>query len=111
MFHTDPSNCSSIMMNSTRLHTVWLQDAGLLHDKKKLLDEARQVVHEKGYEYKKKTSRSHVFGAKCQMPEKKRHILTKEMKEKRYTEIQEDKEAVVSHIDLLERQKQKFINS
>ena len=85
-----------------------LENPALLTDKEKLIKLARKTVHDKGYSYKKKATRSKEFGnAACT---DKRPYTTKDLKNKRITEIQEDIEDVNTQTAPLVRQREKHVN-
>lgn len=48
-------------MNKASLK-LYLEDPTLINDRGRLIEQARQQVHDDGYQYKKKNSRSKAFG-------------------------------------------------
>ena len=85
-----------------------LDDPGMVNDKQKLCDLARQMLHNSGYNYKKKTSRSKQFGESAGA--QKREYLSDSLKVKRLQEIQEDLTDTDTQMGLLTRQREKHIN-
>lgn len=85
-----------------------LDDPSMVNDKQKLCDLARQMLHNSGYNYKKKTSRSKQFGESAGA--QKREYLSDSLKVKRLQEIQEDLTDTDTQMGLLTRQREKHIN-
>lgn len=85
-----------------------LDDPGMVNDKQKLCDLARQMLHNSGYNYKKKTSRSKQFGESAGA--QKREYLSDSLKVKRLQEIQEDLTDTDTQMGLLTWQREKRIN-
>lgn len=85
-----------------------LDDPGMVSDKQKLCDLARQMLHNSGYNYKKKTSRSKQFGESAGA--QKREYLIDSLKVKRLQEVQEDLTDTDTQMGLLTRQHEKHIN-
>ena len=88
----------------------------LLSDKKKLFVLAKQKVDSDGYDYKKKRSRSKVYGSSAQRDEcgetaEKKTKVVKEVRDKRIVVIQEDIASCKETIKLLEQQRNKFVTS
>ena len=87
---------------------VALDDPGMVNDKQKLCNLAREMLHNSGYNYKKKTSRSKQFGESAGA--QKREYLSDSLKVKRLQEIQEDVTDTDTQMGLLTRQREKHIN-
>ena len=87
------------------------ENASLLGNRKKLFDLAKQKIDADGYTYKKKTSRSKVFGNSVQKSAAsgfQQANITQEMRQKKINELQEDIQACKESISLLEKQRSKF---
>lgn len=83
-----------------------LDNPALLNDKNKLTNLARKLVHDSGYTYKKKSSRSKQFGDSGGM---KRQYLSESLKVRRLQEIREDIDDTDTQLSLLTRQREKHI--
>ena len=77
----------------------------LISDRGRLIEQARQQVHDDGYQYKKKNSRSKAFG-KVANPdsgsEPRKPKWSQEMRSKRLAEIEEDIQGLDSQMRFLE---------
>ena len=82
----------------------------LLQERGKLLSLAREKVHAQGYQYRKKKSRSKLFGSKTETPQvAKKPRLTQELRDKRITEINEDLAELNTRLTYLEKSRDKFV--
>ena len=82
----------------------------LLQERGKLLSMAREKVHAQGYQYRKKKSRSKLFGSKTETPQvAKKPRLTQELRDKRITEINEDLAELDTRLTYLEKSRDKFV--
>ena len=82
----------------------------LLQERGKLLSMAREKVHAQGYQYRKKKSRSKLFGSKTETPQvAKKPRLTQELRDKRITEINEDLAELDKRLTYLEKSRDKFV--
>ena len=79
-----------------------MRNPGLLSDKGELLTQARILVNQSGYQYKKGKSRSKVFG-EAEIPTK-RPKLDKVLRVERVTQIQEEVATVSQQITFKEKQ-------
>ena len=86
-----------------------LDDPSVVNDKQKLCELARKMLHNSGYNYKKKTSRSKQFG-ESSTGAPKRGYLSDSLKVKRLQEIQEDLTDSDTQMGLLTRQREKHIS-
>ena len=88
-----------------------LEDPTLINDRGRLIEQARQQVHDDGYQYKKKNSRSKAFG-KVANPdsgsEPKKPKWSQEMRSKRLAEIEEDIQGLDSQMRFLGRSREKY---
>lgn len=88
-----------------------LDNPTLINDRGRLIEQARQQVHDDGYQYKKKNSRSKAFG-KVANPdsgsEPKKPKWSQEMRSKRLAEIEEDLQGLDSQMRFLERSREKY---
>lgn len=95
-------------VNKAASFTVAMYRPELLNDKNRELTEfARKTVHESGYQYKKKSSRSKQFG---QSNVKKREYVSEALKTQRLQELQEDLDDTNTQMALLTRQREKHAN-
>ena len=82
----------------------------LLQERGKLLSLAREKVHAQGYQYRKKKSKSKLFGSKTETPQvAKKPRLTQELKDKRITEINEDLAELNTRLTYVEKSRDKFV--
>ena len=93
-------------MNKAAMN-LCMDNQDLLRNKNKLTKLARKAIHESGYQYKKKASRSKQFG---QGDEKKRQYVSDAIKTQRLQEINEDLGDTNTQISLLTRQREKHVN-
>lgn len=97
-------------MNKASLK-LCLEDPTLTNDRGRLIEQTRQQVHDDGYLYKKKNSRSKAFG-KVANPdsgsEPKKPKSSQEMRSKRIAEIEEDIQGLDSQMRFLERSREKY---
>jgi len=86
-------------------------DPTLINNRGRLIEQARQLVHDEGFQYKKKNSRSKAFG-KVSNPdsgsEPKKPKWSQEMRSKRIAEIEEDLQGLDSQMRFLERSREKY---
>lgn len=88
------------------------QDATLLKDRDRLYKLAREKADHEGYQYKKRKSRSSVFGEqKYPSKESKRVKLATEQRQVRIAQLNEDVKSCADTIKLLELQRAKFVNA
>ena len=85
-----------------------LDDPSIVNDKQNLCNLARQMLHNSGYNYKKKTTRSKQFGESAGA--QKREYISDSLKVKRLQEIQEDLTDTDTQMGLLTRQREKHVN-
>lgn len=84
-------------------------DGSLLMNKGKLLSLAREKVHNDGYSYSKKSSRSQIFGC-LEIKEKRKHVR-QEVREARMVELTENISSQSEAIKFLQQQKTKYSNT
>lgn len=84
-----------------------LSRPSLLADRKELFQKARNMVHEKGYNYKKKKSRSSLYEEKTK---EKKQVVTNEIRSKRIAELSEDISEVEIEMRLQMQQREKLKN-
>ena len=91
-------------MNQVSLK-LCLEFPTLINDRGRLIEQARQQVHDDEYQYKKKNSRSKAFG-KVANPdsgsEPRKPKWSQEMRSKRLAEIEEDIQGLDSQMRFLE---------
>ena len=104
---TRPLNKYEMAMNDAS-RQLCKADASLITNRQLLLEKARKVVHDEGYAYKKKKSRSGVFGEKAQP---KRSYLTNDIRQARICTINLQIKSIEESISLLEKQKVQYINT
>ncbi len=89
------------------------ENGTLLKNKGELFNLAKQKVHDLGYQYAKKTSRSKNFGesssANAEVP-KKRKYMSSSIRQNRITELSESIKSTGETIQLLLKQKEQYIN-
>ena len=87
------------------------EDASLLKRRNELFDKAKQKIDQEGFQYKKRHSRSKVFGQGAvddqEVQVAKRVKLSSEVRERRIEEVQSDIATDKDTIMLLEKEKQK----
>lgn len=109
-----PLSTYEMQVNSASL-ALCQDNVSLLANKKKLFELAKQKVNADGFNYKKKKSRSKVFGLKAQNlecgSEDKKNKVVKEVRDKRITALQEDIASCKETITLLEQQRNKFVTT
>ena len=84
-------------------------DGSLLMNRGKLLSLAREKVHNDGYNYSKKSSRSQIFGSHKE--KQKRKYVHQEVREARMTELTENISSQTEAIKFLQQQKAKYSNT
>ena len=84
-------------------------DGSLLMNRGKLLSLAREKVHNDGYNYSKKSSRSQIFGR--QENKEKRQYVGQEVREARMIELTENISSQEEAIKFLQQQKTKYSNT
>ena len=84
-------------------------DGSLLMNRGKLLSLAREKVHNDGYNYSKKSSRSRVFGSHEE--KEKRQYVRGEVREARMIELTENISSQEEAIKFLQQQKTKYSNT
>ena len=87
-----------------------LSKPSLLADRKALFEKARKMVHEKGYNYKKKTSRSSLYEEEADKTKKKRQRESNDIRLKRITELSEDMSELEIEVNLQIQQRDKLLN-
>lgn len=87
------------------------QDATLLKDRNRLFKLAKEKADSKGYQYKKRKSRSKVFGDGKETKNPKRLKLVTEERQKRQSQLAEDIKSSTDTMKLLELQREKFVNA
>ena len=88
------------------------QDATLLKDRNRLFKLAREKADSEGYQYKKRKSRSTVFGNEKETKGATKHLkLVTEERQKRTLQLTEDIKGSMDTIKLLELQREKFVNA
>ena len=89
------------------------ENISLLKNRKQLFELAKQKVDADGYLYKRKKSRSKVFGAsqKATGSEVQRVNVMKELRQKRMVDLHEDIDSCKQTISLLEQQRVKFVSA
>lgn len=85
------------------------RDASLLTDNGKRLEMAREKIHNEGYDYRKKSSRSKKFSGSQQ--EKKRKYIKEDIRQARAAELSSDIKSLQESITFLDKQKEKYKNS
>ena len=93
-------------MNKAALN-LCMDNLDLLRNKNKLTELARKAIHESGYQYKNKASRSKQFG---QGDEQKRQYVSDVIKTQRLQEINQDLDDTNTQISLLTGQQEKHVN-
>ena len=78
---------------------ICVQNPAMLSDKGELLVMARKMVHESGFQYKKKRSRSKSFGSAIDVMVK-RPKVNKEMRTERITQINEELKTLNTQLGL-----------
>jgi hypothetical protein len=87
------------------------QDATLLKDRNRLFNLAKEKADSEGYQYKKRKSRSKVFGDGKETKNPKRLKLVTEECQKRQSQLAEDIKSSTDTMKLLELQREKFVNA
>ena len=90
-------------------YSLCKNDGSLLMNKGKLLQLAREKVHNDGYNYAKRVSRSQVFGTTEKKA--KRAYVRQEVREARIIELSEGISSQVETIKFLQQQKVKYSNT
>ena len=88
------------------------ENVSLLSNRKKLFEFAKQKIDADGYNYKKKTSRSKVFGSVQKVTagsEVRKVKIMKEIRQKKMDDLREDIESCKQTISLLGQQRSKFV--
>ena len=85
-----------------------MQDPSLLCDKTELQKQARLKLHEEGFNYKKKSSRSKAFGPSRDAPV--RQHISQELRHKRVSQLQEDLKEVDLQLSFALKQREKCAN-
>lgn len=91
-------------------YELCLDNQGLLNRKGELLELARKRIHDNGYVYKKRASRSKSFGVSKNEPEPKQQKVSTEFRQKRIKDLSEDIESIKTTITLLEKERYKQHN-
>ena len=90
------------------------ENASLLSNRKKLFELSKQKIDADGYNYKKKTSRSKIFGISAQKAsgsENQQAKVMKEIRQRKINELREDIESCKETISLLQKQRSKFVSA
>lgn len=89
------------------------ENISLLKNRKQLFELAKQKVDADGYLYRRKKSRSKVFGAsqKVTGSEVQRVNVMKEVRQKGMVDLREDIDSCKQTISLLEQQRMKFVSA
>ena len=89
------------------------ENISLLKNGKKLFELAKQKVDADGYAYKRKKSRSKVFGASQKITESdvRRVNVMKEVRQQRMVDLREDIDSCKQTTSLLEQQRVKFVSA
>ena len=88
------------------------QDATLLKDRNRLFKLAKERADSEGYQYKKRKSRSKVFGDGKETRDTTKHVkLVTEERHKRQSQLAEDIKSSTDTMKLLELQIEKFVNA
>ena len=87
------------------------QDATLLKDRNRLFKLAKEKADSEGYQYKKRKSRSKVFGDGKETKNPKRLKLVIEERQRRQAKLAEDIKSSTDTMKLLELQREKFVNA
>jgi hypothetical protein len=87
------------------------QDATLLKDRNRLFKLAKEKADSEGFQYKKRKSRSKVFGDGKETKNPKRLKLVTEERQKRQSQLAEDIKSSTDTMKLLELQREKFVNA
>lgn len=100
-------------MNEAALQ-LCTSDASLLKNRGRLLDLARKKLHDSGYVYAKKTTRSKVLGADTspdlqQQPPKRVH-MTHSVRQKKIKSVEEDLDEINKQIHFAEKAREKHAN-
>ena len=88
-----------------------LDDGSLINNRGRLLNAARKKVHDDGYQYQKKASRSKSFGiglSSSTTPKRPRY--SSELRGKRILEVKEDLEDLATQIQYADKSQEKFAN-
>lgn len=90
------------------------EDASLLKKRKELFDMAKLKIDREGFQYKRRNSRSKLFGQGAVSDQKdqetKRIKLSSEVRERRIDEVQSDIATDKDTIVLLQKEQQKCVN-
>lgn len=106
-----PLNSYQHAVNDAALK-LCLDDPSLVKQRGKLVSLAREQVHNEGYQYKKKKSRSKAFGSSAsqstESPVAKKPRLSQELRSTRIREVEEDLTELDTRLRYLEKAREKF---
>ena len=106
-----PLNSYQHAVNDAALK-LCLDDPSLVKQRGKLVSLAREQVHNEGYQYKKKKSRSKTFGSSASQSTEssvaKKPRLSQELRSTRIREVEEDFTELDTRLRYLERAREKF---